>query len=321
MDLEVLGGVGVGHLDALVEVVDEDDARLGAGRATVRMRSVCLVARTCRSSSTSTRSASSSEVVTSTAAASTSCSAWLSRSAATYAGSAVSSARIEDLGRPGLGVDADPALEQPLRGDRPDRAGTGRPGRRGARAPRRRRTWRSPGRRRRRRPRRRRAARTPPGSSGAGARRGPSAASTTARSTGRRRPGQGRRSSARSRPAARCRRARRGPTRSTGTLRCVTRAPAPSSVVASLLQLGRAGRPQPADRLLQPGPDVRVEAASSASCSASGGTRMSVCVTPSYCCDISRIASRPRVRTASQIACTAGIAASTSKSARGTASR
>ena len=59
----------------------------------------------------------------------------------------------------------------------------------------------------------------------------------------------------------------------------------------------------------------------SASASASRGTRMSVWVTPSYCSDISRIASSPRVRTASQIACTAGIAASTSKSARGTTSR
>ena len=37
--------------------------------------------------------------------------------------------------------------------------------------------------------------------------------------------------------------------------------------------------------------------------------------------DSSRIASSPRVRTASQIACTAGTAASTSKSARGTTSR
>ena len=48
---------------------------------------------------------------------------------------------------------------------------------------------------------------------------------------------------------------------------------------------------------------------------------MSVCVTPSYCSDISTMASRPRVRTASQMACTAGTAASTSKSARGTTSR
>ena len=87
------------------------------------------------------------------------------------------------------------------------------------------------------------------------------------------------------------------------------------------LQLGLAGGPQPADRLLQPGPDVRVEAAPAPPAAPPARTRMSVWVTPSYCSDISRIASSPRVRTASQIACTAGIAASTSKSARGTASR
>ena len=52
--------------------------------------------------------------VTSTAPASGSCSAWLIRSAATCAGSAVSSARIGDLGRAGLGVDADQAAQQPL---------------------------------------------------------------------------------------------------------------------------------------------------------------------------------------------------------------
>ena len=58
------------------------------------MRSTCRVADTCFSSSASTSSASVAEVVTRTAAAIGSCSAWLSRSAATYAASAVSSARI-----------------------------------------------------------------------------------------------------------------------------------------------------------------------------------------------------------------------------------
>ena len=73
--------------------------------------SMCLVAATCGSSSFSTASASSAESVTSTAAASGSCSAWLIRSAATCTGSAVSSARIAISVGPGLGVDADPALE------------------------------------------------------------------------------------------------------------------------------------------------------------------------------------------------------------------
>ena len=58
------------------------------------MRAVCLVACTCLSSSASTSSASLGESVTRTAAASGSCSAWLTRSAATYDASAVSSARI-----------------------------------------------------------------------------------------------------------------------------------------------------------------------------------------------------------------------------------
>ena len=55
---------------------------------------MCLVTDTCLSSSRSTSSARVSESVTRTDAASGSCSAWLTRSAATYAASAVSSARI-----------------------------------------------------------------------------------------------------------------------------------------------------------------------------------------------------------------------------------
>ena len=58
----------------------------------VRIRSTWRVTETCLSSSASTSSASRSDGVTSTLAASGSCSAWLIRSAATYAGSAVSSA-------------------------------------------------------------------------------------------------------------------------------------------------------------------------------------------------------------------------------------
>ena len=72
------------------------------------------MAATCAGTSSRTASASSSLAVTSTAPASGSCSAWLIRSAATCAGSAVSSARIADLGGPGLGVDADQPAQQPL---------------------------------------------------------------------------------------------------------------------------------------------------------------------------------------------------------------
>lgn len=88
-------------------------------------RSVCFVAGTRVFSSVSTSSASCSEVVTSTLAASGSCSAWLIRSAATCAASAVPSARIADLGRPRLGVDADDAAEHALGRGQVDVAGTG----------------------------------------------------------------------------------------------------------------------------------------------------------------------------------------------------
>ncbi len=82
-------------------------------------RSVCLVAGTCRASSASTASTSATDGVTSTLAASGSCSAWLIRSAATCAGSARVVGQDGDLGRPGLGVDADHAAQQPLGGGRP----------------------------------------------------------------------------------------------------------------------------------------------------------------------------------------------------------
>ena len=58
------------------------------------MRIECLVAATWTSRAEATSLASFGDVVTSTEAAITSCSAWLIRSAATTAASAVSSARI-----------------------------------------------------------------------------------------------------------------------------------------------------------------------------------------------------------------------------------
>ena len=94
LDLEVLGGVGVDDAEPGVEVVDENDAALRIRASASAMRSQCLVAGTCTASSASTASASSTLVVTSTEAAITSCSAWLIRSEATNAASAVSSARI-----------------------------------------------------------------------------------------------------------------------------------------------------------------------------------------------------------------------------------
>ncbi len=119
----------------------------------VRIRSACLVAATCGSSSACTASASATESVTRTEAANGSCSAWEIRSAATKrrVGGVVGEDR--DLGRPGLGVDADPAAQQPLGRHDVDVAGAGdqvdrshrRPAPRG-------RTSRSPGRRRPRTP-------------------------------------------------------------------------------------------------------------------------------------------------------------------------
>ena len=63
--------------------------------------------------------------MTSTDAASVSCSAWLMRSAATCTGSAVVVGEHRDLGRAGLGVDADHAAHQPLRGGDVDVARAG----------------------------------------------------------------------------------------------------------------------------------------------------------------------------------------------------
>ena len=63
--------------------------------------------------------------MTSTDAASVSCSAWLIRSAATCARVGGGVGEDGDLGRPGLGVDADHASHQAFRGRHVDVAGAG----------------------------------------------------------------------------------------------------------------------------------------------------------------------------------------------------
>jgi len=93
LDLQVLGAVRVDDPEALVDAVDEEIADCLPLRAGTIRSSMCLVAAICGSSSFSTASARAVESVTRTAAASGSCSAWLIRSAAMCAGSAVSSAR------------------------------------------------------------------------------------------------------------------------------------------------------------------------------------------------------------------------------------
>ena len=210
LDLEVLGGVGVDHVEALLEVVDEHDARTARPVSAVRIRSTCRVAATCLSSSASTSSASAQRVGDQHGGGHRVVLGLADQVGRDVrrVGGVVGEDR--DLGRPGLGVDADDALEQPLGGDGVDVARPGDQVDRAARPRRRTRTSRPPARRRRRTPRRRRAARTPPGSSGAAVRRGRSGASWSARSSRRRRPAPARRSSPRWRPAGRCRRARRG---------------------------------------------------------------------------------------------------------------
>src|SRR5450759_1087091 len=74
--------------------VRADEDRAGAPDRAVWTRSACLVLATRVSRSASTARASSSESVTSTDAAIGSCSAWLTRSVATCAGSAPASARM-----------------------------------------------------------------------------------------------------------------------------------------------------------------------------------------------------------------------------------
>ena len=125
LDLEVLGGVGVDDREALLEVVDQHDAGLAARPARCgSARRAGSPRPACRARPRPRRRAAR-EAVTSTAAASGSCSAWLSRSAATYAGVGGVVGEDRDLGRAGLGVDADHALEQPLGGDGVDVAGAG----------------------------------------------------------------------------------------------------------------------------------------------------------------------------------------------------
>ena len=285
----------------------------------VRIRSTCLVAETCLSSSASTSSASRSEVVTRTAAASGSCSAWLIRSAATYAASAVSSARIaisvgpasESMPTrplrsrlavttqmlPGTGHQVDASARADAVGEHRDRLGA------------------ADGvdlldaqQRARREDRRvRQSAVVLLGARGqrdgadagdlgghdvhqhAGDERGESAGDVEPDAVDRhlavRHRGSG-----------------------TELGRDV------------LLELGLAGDPQPADRLLQAGADGRVERREGGRGRLDRHPDVGL-LTPSCLADISRIASSPRIRTSSQIACTAGTAASTSKSARGTASR
>ena len=121
----MLGGVGVDHLDALVDVVDQHDARLptaerGADPLGVAGREDLLV-----ELGLDVVGERRAESVTSTEAAIGSCSAWLIRSAATKAASALSSARIAISVGPGLGVDADDAAQQPLGGGDVDVARTG----------------------------------------------------------------------------------------------------------------------------------------------------------------------------------------------------
>ena len=110
------------------------------------------------------------------------------------------------------------------------------------------------------------------------------------------------------------------PTRCIGTLRCTTRAPGARSVVtscsSSASQVARSRRIDSSSPARTAG-----SSCSSASASAPTGTRTSSPRTPSKRSLYSSTAARPRVRTASQIACTAGTAASTSNSARGTAVR
>ena len=93
MDLEVLGGVRVDDVLALVEVVDHDDGRLSAGQGRRDPLGVLGLSHLALELDHAPPRRGR-RAVTRTLAAIGSCSAWLIRSAATYAGSAVSSARI-----------------------------------------------------------------------------------------------------------------------------------------------------------------------------------------------------------------------------------
>ncbi len=115
-DLEVLGRQQVADPDGGVDVGGDDgetvfercEATSRVGRST-----------SCFSSSASTRSASGDDGVTRTGRASGSCSAWARRSAATVAGSAVSSASTTSSDGPGQHVDAHVAGDELLGGGDP----------------------------------------------------------------------------------------------------------------------------------------------------------------------------------------------------------
>ena len=94
LDLQVLGGVGVDDPQPGVEVVDQHDARLRAVERGADPLGVLGRRAPARAPAPGRRRPAPRWSVTSTAPASGSCSAWLIRSAATCAGSAVSSARI-----------------------------------------------------------------------------------------------------------------------------------------------------------------------------------------------------------------------------------
>ncbi len=140
--------------------------------------------------------------VTSTAAAMGSCSAWLTRSAATCSGSALGVGEDHDLRRAGLGVDTDDALEEALgsgdvdvarAGHQADRLALDALGPACRRRTRRRRPPR-PGHPPWRRPRRRRAGRTPREPWDGASRRGRAVGARRRRASRLRRSGRGRRS-------------------------------------------------------------------------------------------------------------------------------
>ena len=99
LDLQVLGGVGVDDGEAGVEVVDQDDAGLRSGERLADPLGVLGGRRPGRSRSARDGVGERRESVTSTEAAWGSCSAWLTRSAATWAGVGGVVGEDRDLGR------------------------------------------------------------------------------------------------------------------------------------------------------------------------------------------------------------------------------
>ena len=109
----MLRGVGVDHVEAGGDVVDEDDPGLLPAEA-VRTRSACLVCGTRRSSALATSAASRSLSVTRTEAAYGSCSSTADEVGGDVLGVGAVVGEHGDLGGPGLGVDADEALSRRL---------------------------------------------------------------------------------------------------------------------------------------------------------------------------------------------------------------